>query len=82
MIDCNRALPVAVMTCAIVCAVIRLLAILLQHYHPAADDSRVVCVQVSWALVKALPLPPGIRGDQAGLFIINIVLGLVCIFFK
>ena len=39
-------------------------------------------MQVSWALVKALPLPPGIRGDQAGLFIINIVLGLVCIFFK
>ncbi|CAK0785544.1 hypothetical protein CVIRNUC_008754 [Coccomyxa viridis] len=37
---------------------------------------------VSWALVKALPLPQGIRGDQAGLFIINIVLGLVCIFFK
>jgi hypothetical protein len=39
-------------------------------------------VQVSWALVKALPLPPGTRGDQAGLFIINIVMGLVCIFVK
>ena len=70
------------MMCAIVCVVVRLLAVLLQRYHSAADDSRVSCVQVSWALVKALPLPSGIRGDQAGLFIINIVLGLVCIFFK
>ena len=63
------------------CAIIGLLAVLL-HHHVATNDSRVVCVQVSWALVKALPLPQGIRGDQAGLFIINIVLGLVCIFFK
>ena len=63
------------------CAIIGLLAVLL-HRCAATDDSRVVCVQVSWALVKALPLPQGIRGDQAGLFIINIVLGLVCIFFK
>ena len=39
-------------------------------------------MQVSWALMKALPLPPSFRGDQAGLFIINIVMGLVCIFVK
>ena len=45
------------------------------------DDARDP-LQVSWALVKALPLPNSIRGDQAGLFIINIVMGLVCIFFK
>ena len=60
------------------CAIIGVLAV----HHAAVEVSRVVCVQVSWALVKALPLPQGIRGDQAGLFIINIVLGLVCIFFK
>ena len=68
--------------CATVRVISRLLAVLVQHHHPAAGDIRVICVQVSWALVKALPLPQGIRGDQAGLFIINIVLGLVCIFFK
>ena len=37
---------------------------------------------MSWALVKALPLPNSIRGDQAGLFLINIVMGMVCIFVK
>ncbi|BDA48385.1 probable protein CHAPERONE-LIKE PROTEIN OF POR1, chloroplastic [Coccomyxa sp. Obi] len=37
---------------------------------------------VSWALVRVLSLPRIIRPDQAGLFIINIVMGLVCIFFK
>ena len=44
--------------------------------------NRIRRVQVSWALVKVLPLPSGIRGDQAGLFIINIIMGLVCIFVK
>jgi len=39
-------------------------------------------VQVSWALVRVLPLPRMIRPDQAGLFFINIIMGLVCIFFK
>ncbi len=33
-------------------------------------------------MVRVLPLPRMIRPDQAGLFIINIVMGLVCIFFK
>ena len=38
--------------------------------------------QISMVLVRVLPLPRSIRPDQAGLFIINIVMGLVCIFFK
>lgn len=46
------------------------------------DDMGLMRLQASWALVKVLPLPTSIRGDQAGLFIINIVMGLVCIFFK
>ena len=39
-------------------------------------------MQISLALTRVLPLPGSIRPDQAGLFIINIVMGLVCIFFK
>jgi hypothetical protein len=41
-----------------------------------------VPLQISWALVKVLPLPRSIRPDQVGLFIINVIIGLVCIFFK
>ena len=81
MIGLHGAVPLASTMLVKFCAFTGLLGVLL-HHHAAIDDSRVICVQVSWALVKALPLPQGIRGDQAGLFIINIVLGLVCIFFK
>jgi hypothetical protein len=46
------------------------------------DEALLLLAQVSWALVRLLPLPRTIRPDQAGLFIINLAIGLVCIFFK
>ncbi len=42
----------------------------------------VLDTQISWLLVQYLPLPARLRPEAVGIFIINIVLGLSCIFFK
>ncbi len=38
--------------------------------------------QISWLMVQYLPLPARLRPEAFGIFIITIVLGLTCIFFK
>ena len=40
------------------------------------------CLQVSWLMVQFLPLPASLRPEAVGIFVINIVLGVVCIFLK
>ena len=39
-------------------------------------------MQVSWLTVQLLPLPASLRPEAVGIFVINIVLGVVCIFLK
>ena len=38
--------------------------------------------QVSWLFVQYLPLPARLRPEAVGIFVMNVFLGLVCIFFK
>ena len=54
--------------------------------NPCVQRVRVLTeycgMQASWLLVQYVPLPGVIRPEAFGIFIINIVLGAVCIFFK
>lgn len=49
---------------------------------PTVLTHGISSAQVSWLLVQLLPLPARLRPEAVGIFVINIVLGLVCIFFK
>ena len=39
-------------------------------------------MQASWLLVQYVPLPGYIRPEAFGIFLINVFLGALCIFFK